>query len=201
MKRANDWLSSEPEARDFGALYLENLDAMNAAVEAQLVEHAAFGPMVARASPEQRARRSDTRARVEKALAGAYAERLAEDGTVFPSLGLELADWYEMGTHWSRWFVPRLVERFHGEPARLAAAIVAMQSFLHAGLERFRAEPRWSAIPVVAWTVKDLGADETRELAEHAEAVLPENGSGARLLLDHLQKQLRHARRQPESAS
>jgi len=67
-------------------------------------------------------------------------------------------------------------------------------------LERFRAEPRWSAIPVVVWTVKDLSAEETRELAERAEAVLPKNGSGARLLLERLQEQLGHVRPRAEGA-
>jgi CheY-like chemotaxis protein len=67
-------------------------------------------------------------------------------------------------------------------------------------LERFRADPRWNGIPVLVWTVKDLTSAETLELAKRAAAVLPKDGSGARVLVEQLRHQLGHALTTREAA-
>jgi CheY-like chemotaxis protein len=59
-------------------------------------------------------------------------------------------------------------------------------------LDRFRAEPIWSHIPVLVWTVKDISPAERSELLQRTEAVMLKDGRGTRNLLhtlkDHLPK-------------
>ncbi|MFO0682892.1 MAG: response regulator [Sandaracinus sp.] len=57
-------------------------------------------------------------------------------------------------------------------------------------LDRFRADPRFAKVPVLVWTVRDLGPYEARELARRAEAVLPKDGRGAEELVLKLRAEL-----------
>ncbi len=57
-------------------------------------------------------------------------------------------------------------------------------------LDRFRADPRFAQVPVLVWTVHDLGPYEVRELARRAEVVLPKDGTGAGQLVSTLRSEL-----------
>lgn len=57
-------------------------------------------------------------------------------------------------------------------------------------LDRFRAEPIWSHIPVLVWTVKDVSPAERAELLRRAEAVMLKDGRGTRTLVHTLKDHL-----------
>jgi PAS domain S-box-containing protein len=134
----NDWLVTDPGARDFARVYLDGLDTLSDALEARIADHRVFGPIMKSLSAEQRAAsRVDSRERIIAAFAGdwaSYANRLRSDGATYAALGLTFQDWFQLVTAWSRLFVPVLVHDLSGEPQRLSAALVTMQAFLDGAL-------------------------------------------------------------------
>jgi PAS domain S-box-containing protein len=134
----SDWMVHDPGAADFARIYLRELDPLSDKLEAQLVDHPLFGPLMRSMSPEQRdASRADSRTRLLGAFAGdwaSYADKMRSDGATYAAFGLTFSDWFNLVTTWSRLFVPLLVEDLVSSPARLTAALGTMQSFLDGAL-------------------------------------------------------------------
>ncbi|MBN8610570.1 MAG: response regulator [Deltaproteobacteria bacterium] len=133
--RANDWLLHEPGAKDFGRVYAAVREQISESLEAELGKRPIFASVMALPLEQREALRQESWRRLERALAGdwaQYEEALRRDGAIYGALGMGFSDWYEIVTLWARTMIPALVGELSGDPARLSAALVAMQALTDA---------------------------------------------------------------------
>jgi PAS domain S-box-containing protein len=124
----------EAALRDFWLVYDTAYDAMQGEARAALDVHPEFGPILRAMPPEvMEAQRKSSRDRLRRAVCdGAWADydqNLAVLGASYAKMGLTFAGWYDVLRLVGTSLVPRIVRAYGAEPARLSAALLAMQGF------------------------------------------------------------------------
>jgi PAS domain S-box-containing protein len=124
--------------RDFWLVYEKHYDAMQAELMEIARTHRSFGPIVAMMTPEMVAmQNADSLDRMRKAVNGdwgPYLENLNMQGTVYAAMGVGFGEWYDIIRPFGSYMLPRMVEAFATEPARLTTALLAMQQFLDSAM-------------------------------------------------------------------
>src|SRR5579863_6356588 len=129
------WFSADhPGLVDFWRVYQEHYDTILSATMAAACAHAELKPIIDAMTPELLAQQNQaSRARLERAIGGAWDEYEAElrlQGSTYAKLGISVSAWYDLVGSFQRQLVPLLIAAYVSEPARLAGAIAALQSFV-----------------------------------------------------------------------
>ena len=127
------WRDTDERARaDLWRVYDVHYDAVQASSQRLAEEHPQFGPLL-RAHPPPPEAQAAGRERTRRAIAGDWeplARELRAYGSIYADLGLPFTAWYDLTRDFQHQLVPRLVEAYAAEPARLTAALQAMHGFL-----------------------------------------------------------------------
>ncbi len=129
------WFTPEghPALLDFWHVYDECFEEFQRTSLAGLADHPTFGPLMAAMPPAAReAQRVQSRERLRQAVEGAWApyeDHLRRQGVTFGALGIPFRDWHDVLRMVVQLVVPRLVTAYVATPARLTAALIAMQAF------------------------------------------------------------------------
>jgi PAS domain S-box-containing protein len=158
--RQEPWFPSDQQEqlRDFWVVYDRHFEALQEATLRVAERHAEFGPILRAMSPDQlAAQQANSRDLLQRAMQGEwrpYEDNLRQQGAAYAGMGLTFSAWYDIVTAFSADLVPRLVEAYCAEPARLTGALVALGAFLDR----------------VMSTIADQYLDTKRELIREAEA-------------------------------
>ena len=130
------WFGAEQQQglRDFWRVYDERYAEILEETTRSARAHAEFGPIVAAMDEATiRAQNERSRAQLARAIDGGWAEYEADlrlQGATYAQAGISFAGWYDLVGAFQRHIVPLLVARYAAEPARLSAALSAMQRFV-----------------------------------------------------------------------
>ena len=130
---ANDWLQATPAARDFGAAYRSQRDALRAATDEVMLASPALHVVMMALTPAQH---DETYAAywagIEHAFDGDWQARvrsLVRTGRLFARAGADLSDWERLSAANTRAVRSELFARFQADSERLLATLDVMQSF------------------------------------------------------------------------
>ena len=131
------WFSAAERSsvRDFWRVYEGCYDDMQRETMPAIEAHPTFGPLIRSMSKEQmEAQNIQSRQVLRRALEDGewapYTAQLTAQGIFYARLGVGFREWYDVVRLVVRCLVPRIIDAYLGEPARLASAVQAMQDFL-----------------------------------------------------------------------
>ena len=118
---------------DFWRVYQAHYDELADHAVRRMREEPQFAPLMVHLTPEVLAAdRAPGKRRLERAVAGdltPLVENLRTQGAFFARLGIPMRNWHRLVRIVTRDLTPLLVSAWATEPARLADALLAMQSF------------------------------------------------------------------------
>src|SRR5581483_71384 len=123
---------------DFWSIYDAHYDSIFAETLRAVEAHAEFGPLM-RAMPREQlvAESQRSRERMRRAIAGDradYEAALRAQGATYARLGVSFGGWYDLMRAFQHHLVPRMIEAYADDHARLASAIGAMHQFIDAAM-------------------------------------------------------------------